>query len=40
VRALSVSQTDPAAPADRMEVLRVDFTVEGLMLNPQSAGRR
>src|ERR671938_1894657 len=40
VRALSVSQTDPAAPVDRMEVLHVDFAVEGLMLNTRRAGHR
>jgi Type II secretion system (T2SS), protein M subtype b len=40
VRELSVSQTDPAAPVDRMEVLHVDFAVEGLMLNARSAGKR
>ena len=32
VRDLTVTQPDPAAPADRVEALRADFTVEGLAM--------
>lgn len=37
VRELSVSQSEPAAPPDRPEVLRIELTVEGLVLSPRAA---
>jgi type II secretion system (T2SS) protein M len=39
VRQIAISQPDPAAPPDRPEVLRVDFTVEGLALEVGAAKR-
>jgi hypothetical protein len=35
VRELSITQPEPTAPADRAEALRLEFLVEGLMLNPK-----
>jgi hypothetical protein len=35
VRSLAISQSDPAAGDDRVEALRVELDVEGLMLNPR-----
>ncbi len=35
VREIAVAQPEPAAAADRMETLRVDLLVEGLMLSPR-----
>jgi len=32
VRDLTVTQPDPASPGDRVEVLKTDFTVEGLAM--------
>jgi hypothetical protein len=39
VRELSITQPEPGAPADRAEALRLEFLVEGLVLNarPRSA---
>jgi hypothetical protein len=37
VRELAVSQPEPAAPADRVEALRVELLVEGLALTPRRA---
>ncbi|HEV7702777.1 MAG TPA: type II secretion system protein GspM [Gemmatimonadaceae bacterium] len=35
VRELSITQPETSAPADRMEALRVELSVEGLMLSPR-----
>jgi hypothetical protein len=34
IRDLAISQPEPGAPSDRAEALRLDFTVEGLAVNP------
>lgn len=38
VRELAITQPDPAAPGDRPEMLRVQFTVEGLALRRGARG--
>lgn len=40
VRTFAVTQAEPAAPADRMEVLHATLIVEGLMLAPRATARR
>jgi hypothetical protein len=40
VRALTLTQPEPGAAADRMEILQVAFTVEGLVFTPPATGRR
>jgi hypothetical protein len=36
VRELSITQPETSAPADHMEALRVELSVEGLMLRPHA----
>ena len=40
VRELSITQPDVSAPADRMEALHVELTVEGLMLRQRAEVKR
>ena len=40
VRELSITQPEPSAPADHMETLHVELTVEGLMLRQRAAGKQ
>jgi hypothetical protein len=37
IREISISQLEPGAPPERAEALRVNLTVEGLMLTPRPA---
>jgi hypothetical protein len=40
VRELSITQPEPSAPADHMETLHVELTVEGLMLRQRAPEKR
>jgi hypothetical protein len=40
IREISVSQLEPSAPPERAEALRVNLTVEGLMLTPRPTKER
>ena len=40
IRDLSITQPEPAAPSDHAEALRLEMTIEGLMLRPTGAHAR